>query len=168
MLLYISDRVLFLPSTVPLFVTPVLVFLLLLVLLLLCSAAPAASWTRAFLSLARHHQRQKASKPQITDRRELTPPQHSEIAVAPPPPNLKPRSLDHHASDVFAVCSSSREQEFYEQANASNYLSRVRVPLMVVNAKDDPFIDGDALPEQERVESAPVRLVYQTYGGHCG
>lgn len=52
--------------------------------------------------------------------------------------------------------------------NASNYLSRVRVPLMVVNAKDDPFIDGNSLPEQERVGDAPVRLVYHNYGGHCG
>lgn len=59
-------------------------------------------------------------------------------------------------------------QEFYEDVNASNYLSRVRVPLMVVNAKDDPFIDGDHLPEQERAAGAPVRLVYHTYGGHCG
>lgn len=59
-------------------------------------------------------------------------------------------------------------QEFYDHVNASNYLSRVRVPLMVVNAKDDPFIDGDSLPEQGRVEGAPVRLDYHTYGGHCG
>lgn len=60
------------------------------------------------------------------------------------------------------------DQDFYDHVNASNYLSRVRVPLMVVNAKDDPFIDGNSLPEQERVEDAPVRLEYHTYGGHCG
>eukprot|EP00903_Cladosiphon_okamuranus_P020831 g19131.t1 len=58
--------------------------------------------------------------------------------------------------------------EFYDHVNAANYLSRVRVPLIVVNAKDDPFIDSDSLPEQERVEDAPVRLEYHTYGGHCG
>ena len=53
--------------------------------------------------------------------------------------------------------------------NAANYLlSSVQVPLLMVNAKDDPFIDGDALPRQERVGDAPVRLIYHDYGGHCG
>ena len=69
---------------------------------------------------------------------------------------------------VGLPCCRSTDQEFYDHVNASNYLSRVRVPLMVVNAKDDPFIDGDSLPEQDRVEDAPVRLEYHTYGGHCG
>ncbi|CAN0349861.1 unnamed protein product, partial [Laminaria digitata] len=41
----------------------------------------------------------------------------------------------------------SSQEEYYNEVNAANYLSRVRVPLMVVNAKDDPFIDGDSLPE---------------------
>ncbi|CAM9608442.1 unnamed protein product [Ectocarpus sp. 6 AP-2014] len=72
-------------------------------------------------------------------------------------------------SDILSpVFDFSSPDEFYEDVNASNYLSRVRVPLMVVNAKDDPFIDGDHLPEQERAAGAPVRLVYHTYGGHCG
>ena len=59
-------------------------------------------------------------------------------------------------------------QEYYNEVNAANYLSRVRVPLMVVNAKDDPFIAGDSLPGEERAGDAPVRLVYHDYGGHCG
>lgn len=59
-------------------------------------------------------------------------------------------------------------QEYYQEVNAANYLSRVRVPLMVVNAKDDPFIEGGTLPAQETVQDAPVRLVYHNYGGHCG
>eukprot|EP00752_Nemacystus_decipiens_P003301 g3055.t1 len=67
-----------------------------------------------------------------------------------------------------AVFDFASDDDFYDHVNAANYLSRVRVPLMVVNAKDDPFIDGDSLPKQERVGDAPVRLDYHTYGGHCG
>lgn len=59
-------------------------------------------------------------------------------------------------------------QEYYAYVNAANYLDKVRVPLMVINAKDDPFIDGDALPTQDRVGDAPVRLIYHDRGGHCG
>ncbi|CAN0374571.1 unnamed protein product [Pylaiella littoralis] len=72
---------------------------------------------------------------------------------------------EHVTSPLFDF---STPEDFYEEVNAANYLSKVRVPLVVVNAKDDPFIDGDSLPEQERTEDAPVRLVYHTYGGHCG
>ncbi|CAM9540525.1 unnamed protein product [Choristocarpus tenellus] len=59
-------------------------------------------------------------------------------------------------------------QDYYREVNAANYLSKVRVPLVVVNARDDPFIDGGALPSEEKVGDAPVRLIYHDYGGHCG
>lgn len=67
-----------------------------------------------------------------------------------------------------ATPNGTPPQEYYAEVNAANYLSRVRVPLMIVNARDDPFVDGRCLPKQERVKDAPVRLIYHEYGGHCG
>ena len=43
------------------------------------------------------------------------------------------------------------------------------MPVIAVNALDDPFIAEHSLPRQQDVgATAPVRLVYHQHGGHCG
>lgn len=59
--------------------------------------------------------------------------------------------------------------DYYTQSCSKQYLPRIRVPALVVNALDDPFINEEGLPAQADVgEEAPVRLVYHKHGGHCG
>jgi uncharacterized protein len=58
--------------------------------------------------------------------------------------------------------------DYYRQSCSKQYLPRIRVPSLVVNAIDDPFINEAGLPAQADVGGAPVRLVFHKHGGHCG
>lgn len=59
--------------------------------------------------------------------------------------------------------------DYYRTQGALRWLKKIRVPSICINAKDDPFIPADTLPDpEEDVEGAPVRLLYTDHGGHCG
>jgi len=58
--------------------------------------------------------------------------------------------------------------DYYTQSCSKQYLPRIRIPALVVNARDDPFINEMGLPTPEEVGEGTVRLVYHKHGGHCG
>lgn len=59
--------------------------------------------------------------------------------------------------------------DYYLQSGSKQYLSRIAVPAIAINAIDDPLIDASSLPtEAIDVGDAPVRLIYHPQGGHCG
>lgn len=59
--------------------------------------------------------------------------------------------------------------DYYLQNGSKWWLPKIRVPTVAINAIDDPFIDERSLPTFEDIgDEAPVRCIYQTYGGHCG
>jgi len=59
--------------------------------------------------------------------------------------------------------------DYHVQSSSKQYLHKIRVPAVAINAIDDPFIDNKTLPTEEKdVGDAPVRLIYTEKGGHCG
>ena len=58
--------------------------------------------------------------------------------------------------------------DYYEKCASKRFLSRIAVPSIAINARDDPFVMEEHLPTYEDVGGAPVRLVYKARGGHCG
>lgn len=55
---------------------------------------------------------------------------------------------------------------YYEQASAARFLDRIRVPTLMLQSKDDPFIPFEVF-EQARIEACShVRLVATECGGH--
>jgi predicted alpha/beta-fold hydrolase len=57
--------------------------------------------------------------------------------------------------------------DYWTRASAKPLLTAVRVPLLVVNARDDPFLPQSALPTEREVSSA-VKLEFPASGGHVG
>jgi predicted alpha/beta-fold hydrolase len=57
--------------------------------------------------------------------------------------------------------------DYWTRASSKPLLMGVRVPTLLVNARDDPFLPESALPTQHEV-SAAVRLEFPAYGGHVG
>ena len=56
--------------------------------------------------------------------------------------------------------------DYYEQSSSARFLDRIRVPTLLLQAKDDPFIPFDIF-ESAGIETCPrVRLVATRYGGH--
>lgn len=57
--------------------------------------------------------------------------------------------------------------DYWARASAKPLLSHIRVPALVVNALNDPFVPASSLPTQKQV-GACVQLWQPAHGGHVG
>lgn len=57
--------------------------------------------------------------------------------------------------------------EYWQKCSAKSVLANVRVPLLVLNAQNDPFLPAWSLPKESEVASS-VTLDYPKDGGHVG
>lgn len=57
-------------------------------------------------------------------------------------------------------------EDYYEQNSSLYFLGGIRVPTLVVNAKNDPFLSQECLPEV--IQSDYVQIELPKQGGHCG
>ncbi len=57
--------------------------------------------------------------------------------------------------------------DYYLKSSAKAFLPAIRVPTLLVNARDDPFLPEAVLPTEREV-SAAVRLEFPARGGHVG
>ena len=59
-------------------------------------------------------------------------------------------------------------EEYYEASGAKRVIAQLTVPLLIMTAKDDPFVPYESFL-RAKVESNPmVRFVAPDHGGHCG
>ncbi len=58
-------------------------------------------------------------------------------------------------------------EDYWVQSSSKRWLKHIRVPTLVINARNDPFFPGKALPGREEVSDA-VTLEYPESGGHVG
>ena len=58
-------------------------------------------------------------------------------------------------------------EEYYSLCSSRQYLSKIRIPTLLVHAQDDPFMTQDLIPEQEEL-AEPVKLELTPTGGHVG
>ncbi len=59
-------------------------------------------------------------------------------------------------------------EEYYQSAGAKRVVGQVRVPLLLITAKDDPFVPYDSFSLSKLKENLLVRFVAPDHGGHCG
>jgi predicted alpha/beta-fold hydrolase len=59
---------------------------------------------------------------------------------------------------------------YYHSASAINHLSSdsIKLPLLVVNAKDDPLVPPNAIPVEKLKNNSSVVAVLTECGGHLG
>lgn len=61
--------------------------------------------------------------------------------------------------------------DYYQHVDARFVLKFIKVPTLIINARDDPFfghMSGKSLPTQEQIGSAPIHMYITDFGGHCG
>ena len=110
-------------------------------------------YTRAFLQTMRPKALRKlAQHPGLFDRRRL----------------LAARDL-HDFDDLFtAPLHGFRDaDDYYARASAKPQLARIRIPALIVNARNDPFVPAASLPAA-REAGAHVTLWQPAHGGHVG
>jgi uncharacterized protein len=59
-------------------------------------------------------------------------------------------------------------EEYYEAAGAKRVIGKVRVPLLLITAQDDPFVPYVSFLAARVEENPCVRFVAPEHGGHCG
>lgn len=57
--------------------------------------------------------------------------------------------------------------DYYEQSSSRQYLAKIKVPTLIVHARNDPFTNPNSLPEPREV-SKHVHLEITEGGGHVG
>lgn len=57
--------------------------------------------------------------------------------------------------------------DYYTRASSKPYLARIAVPTLLLNARNDPFLPGSALPDTGMI-SAAVTAAFPEDGGHVG
>ncbi len=58
-------------------------------------------------------------------------------------------------------------EDYWRRAAAKPHLHRIRIPALVLNARNDPFVPGNSLPHADEVGSY-VTLWQPGHGGHVG
>ena len=57
--------------------------------------------------------------------------------------------------------------DYWRRGSAQPHLQRIRIPALVLNARNDPFVPGESLPQPRDVGSF-VTLWQPAHGGHVG
>ena len=58
--------------------------------------------------------------------------------------------------------------DYYRRASSLPWLSRIRVPTLLINARDDPFEPAEILDRARAGAAAAVRCAFTERGGHVG
>jgi predicted alpha/beta-fold hydrolase len=71
--------------------------------------------------------------------------------------------------DVFTapLHGFKNTQDYWARASAKPHLSRIRIPALAINARNDPFVPADSLPRTGQV-GPHVTLWQPEHGGHVG
>ncbi len=59
-------------------------------------------------------------------------------------------------------------EDFYQQASAINFMDGIRVPALVLNAKNDPILTPDCSPEELAEKHPHIFVETPDEGGHVG
>lgn len=59
-------------------------------------------------------------------------------------------------------------EDYYQQSSSLYYLPKIQVPVLIVNAANDPFLSPACYPEQLAASLEKVYLEIPADGGHCG
>jgi len=59
-------------------------------------------------------------------------------------------------------------EDYWEKCSSARFLSTIRVPTLIVNALDDPFLADGCYPMEQAKNSRSVHLEMPAHGGHVG
>ena len=80
----------------------------------------------------------------------------------------KIRSVRGFDDAITAPCFGYRDaQEYYESASARKVIAKVRVPMLLITAQDDPFVPYESFLAALVSENPAIQFVAPEHGGHC-
>jgi len=80
----------------------------------------------------------------------------------------KVRSFWQYDQRVIAqLYDFSSAEDYYQQSSSRQFLSEIKVPTLLIQSQDDPFMSADIIPSKQEL-SASVSLELTVAGGHVG
>lgn len=76
------------------------------------------------------------------------------------------REFDEMVTSVFGGYLNA--DDYYSNASCTNVLEKVRTPLLLISARDDPVVEEEGIPIQQALSSEYIMLVLTEMGGHLG
>lgn len=72
--------------------------------------------------------------------------------------------------DIYTAPAHGFEDalDYYARASSFDYLHRITVPTLILNAKNDSFLHGDCYPVVQAKNSKIIHLEMPDHGGHVG
>jgi uncharacterized protein len=82
---------------------------------------------------------------------------------------VRAASTFHQIDDLFTapVHGFESAEDYWAQSSSKPWMAQIRVPTLLINARNDPFLPAVALPDVKEV-SQSVILEYPDSGGHVG
>jgi predicted alpha/beta-fold hydrolase len=59
-------------------------------------------------------------------------------------------------------------EDYYKKESAINFLPDIKVPALIINAKDDPILSSKCYPKHLKEINENLNILYPKYGGHVG
>ncbi len=59
-------------------------------------------------------------------------------------------------------------RDYYARCSSINYLSKIKIPTLIINARNDPFLPKECYPNGPISELSQVFFESPESGGHCG
>lgn len=72
---------------------------------------------------------------------------------------------DHFTAPLNGFKDAS---DYYEKASSIGFIKDIKIPTLIINAKNDPFLAGDCYPYEVVSKNDYVTLEVPSTGGHCG
>ena len=86
--------------------------------------------------------------------------------------NVKPKMLktfldfDHLVTAPLHGFDSG--EDYWFKASSRQFLHQIKIPTLIINAKNDPFLSDDCYPTQEDIPNKSIQYCYPELGGHVG
>ena len=78
-------------------------------------------------------------------------------------------ALTYYADAGWAPHFAYRDaQEYYEAAGAKRVIDKIRVPILLITAQDDPFVPFEATRASGVEKNPAISFKAPEHGGHCG
>jgi len=72
---------------------------------------------------------------------------------------------DYYTGPIHGFRDAS---DYYQQCSAINFLSQIKIPTLLINASNDPFLSDQCFPDYEEIDNTKIETIYPVEGGHCG
>ncbi|MCH8330841.1 MAG: alpha/beta fold hydrolase, partial [Bacteroidetes bacterium] len=58
--------------------------------------------------------------------------------------------------------------DYYAQCSSNQFIPFIKIPALLITAKDDPFLSGSCYPLEEAASNTNFQIEMPAYGGHVG